>query len=88
MRRFYFDFVSPAVVIRDGDGVEFNNLTAAHWRAVKLALWIRREFILECGAWRIEVRDDRGSRPLAVFVPPAESITKDGDARRPLQRRD
>ncbi len=87
MRRFYFDFVSPRVVIRDGDGVESNDLTAAHWRAVKLALWIRTEFILDCGAWRIEVRDDQGNRPLAVFVPPGESIKKVGDARRPLQRR-
>ena len=69
MSRFFFDFVSPAFNIRDEEGVELSTLADAHRRGVRLASWIRSEFVLSCDPWRIEVKDEQGNRPLAVLAP-------------------
>jgi hypothetical protein len=64
--RYFFDFVSADVTIRDATGAELPDLAAAHARAVTLAYQIDNDFLVPRD-WRIDVTEESGTTPLTII---------------------
>jgi hypothetical protein len=67
MPRYFFHLVSHEHVVRDDQGVYLNELSAAHWYAIKLQhqIWVYSQD--SACEWIVKVSDDSGATPLILL---------------------
>jgi hypothetical protein len=70
MSRFYFHLVSKEHALRDYEGIDLRELSAAHWHGVKLLLEIRKFSRGAEAEWMVKISDETGAIPLVVLPPP------------------
>jgi hypothetical protein len=69
MPRYFFHLVSEGHTVQDTDGVNLNELSAAHEYAVKLQYHIRQYSHEPTFEWMVRVSDGNGATPLVVLPP-------------------
>jgi hypothetical protein len=70
MPRYFFHLISEHHVVRDGQGVQLAELSAAHWYGLKLQRQIREYSQAQGSDWMVKVSDDNGATPLVILPRP------------------
>jgi len=78
MPRYFFHLVSPDHALPDHEGVELDELSAAHGHALKLQRQIRVYVNDLTTEWTVKVSDDTGATPLIILPwPDNENVWRD-----------
>ena len=78
MPRYFFHLVSPDHALPDHEGVELDELSAAHGHALKLQRQIRVYVNDLTTEWTVKVSDDTGATQLIILPwPDNENVWRD-----------
>ena len=78
MPRYFFHLVSADHALRDDEGLDLEELSAAHRHALKLQRQIRVYVNDLTTEWTVKVSDDRGATALIILPwPDNENVWRD-----------